>query len=185
MKICLHYRGELKTNGSPKDKHAIRKVFHKQLKQLWSQKPLVDMPNLLGPEIKGDYSLRRQIGDFCFIPLITDKMNVTADIKILLLRPQEPGGIISKGGDIDNRLKTLLDALSKPPHLSALPRTEKPQEDEIPYFYCLLEDDNLITSLDIQTEQLLETGLGRSDVDLTIIIETRISQMTYGNTMFV
>ena len=185
MRICLHYRGELKTNGSPKEKHKIRKIFHKQLKLLWSQKPLVDVQNLLGPERAGDYSLRRKMGEFCFIPLISEKMNVTADLKIIMLRPQEPGGIINRSGDIDNKLKTLLDALSKPPLVEALPRSAKPEDDESPYFFCLLEDDSLITSLDIQTEKLLEIRTERAELEIIVIGETRVTQMTYGNTIFV
>ncbi len=40
MNFTLYYRGQLKSNGGPKEKHLLRKSFHPQLKTLWSQEPL-------------------------------------------------------------------------------------------------------------------------------------------------
>jgi hypothetical protein len=62
---------------------------------------------------------------------------------------------VTQGGDVDNRIKTLLDALKVPNDPSALPDGISLTEDEDPLF-CLFEDDNLITSLAIKTDRLLE-----------------------------
>jgi hypothetical protein len=49
-------------------------------------------------------------------------------LKITLLRPEEPGAIILQSGDIDNRLKTLFDALSVPAQPNQLPKNDAPNE---------------------------------------------------------
>jgi hypothetical protein len=51
---------------------------------------------------------------------------------ITLLRPEAPGNIVTQGGDIDNRLKTLLDALKVPNLPNALPTGAVPEADESP-----------------------------------------------------
>jgi hypothetical protein len=56
-------------------------------------------------------------------------------------------------GDLDNRIKTLLDAL-KIPNDKELPSGAKPSGTENPFF-CLLEDDSLITHIRIITDRLL------------------------------
>jgi hypothetical protein len=97
---------------------------------------------------------------------------MVADLTITLLRPEPPGRIVTQGGDIDNRLKTLLDAL-KIPRESELPAGEVPSEDESPFF-CLVADDALITSLDIKTDRLLDPSAKASEVVLLIRVKTRL-----------
>lgn len=184
MKLTLHYRGPLRANGTPQDKHSIRRALHAQLKTLWSQQPLTDMPTLLvSPPAEGAYSVIRPRGAFTFAPLIVAEMNVVAHIAITLLRPEPPGNLITQGGDIDNRLKTLFDALSMPPHANQIPVGATPGPDESPFF-CLLEDDNLVTAVQVRTEQLLEPGTGGGEVEMLIDVRTSITRHTMGNLTF-
>ncbi len=67
-----------------------------------------------------------------------------AELKIRLLSAAVPGGLLH--GDIDNRLKTLLDALSIPT-LQQMP--EDPEIDLDGRMYCLLEDDGLVTRVEV------------------------------------
>jgi hypothetical protein len=115
MKLLLHYRGPLMSNGSPSHKHSIRRAFHEQLRTLWGQRPLIEMKRLLEPRKPGgDYCLLRDVPPFVFVPLVSEEMNAVAELSILLMRPEPPGGLITTGGDMDNRLKTLFDALTVP-----------------------------------------------------------------------
>ena len=186
MRLVLHYRGPLKANGDPAHKHGLRKTFHAQLKKLWDQKPLSEMPRLLKPRnnvILGDYSLLRSMGSFTFAPLITEEMDVVAELAITLLRPEPPGGLITQGGDMDNRLKTLFDALTIPRNMNQLPSGSVPDPGQQPFF-CLLEDDNLITSISVRTEQLLEPNIDLSLTDLIIQVRTRVTRQTIDNSIF-
>ena len=143
MRLTLHYRGPLRSNGSPLHKHELRRFFHVQLRTLWTQEPLVEAPKLLAPREPNEYSLLRPMGSFTFAPLVSAEMNATAELVVTLLRPEPPGNLLTQGGDIDNRLKTLFDALTMPRHLNALAIGSTPSADEAPFF-CLLEDDNLV-----------------------------------------
>jgi hypothetical protein len=138
MKLVLHYRGKLNAKGKPNHKHMLRRHFHHQLATLWKQEPLIGQPNLLKERTKkGNYSLLRPLGAFIFVPLISNEMNVIAELNITMLRPESPGNLITHGGDVDNRLKTLFDALTMPQHENAIPKGVTPDGDEIPFYFLL------------------------------------------------
>ena len=104
---------------------------------------------------------------------------MVAELDVHVLWPQKPGAIISSGGDIDNRLKTLLDALKVPSEPTAVPPGSTPQEGEVPFF-CLLEDDSLITKLTVDTDRLLEPNTSSGEVELSIKVRTRQLEVLMG-----
>lgn len=180
MRLMLHYRGRLLANGPPNHKHEIREHFHSQLKQLWNQKPLSEQTRLLEPDNRP--CLLRPRGPFVFVPLISETMDVVAELQITILRPERPGSLITQGGDIDSRLKTLFDALAMPRHDNALPSKFNAPEK---HFFCLLEDDNLVTAISLRTEQLLESVEDRNLVDASIHVSTRVSRESWANVSWV
>ncbi len=103
--------------------------------------------------------------------MVCQSLHLVARIHVTLLRPEPPGSIVTQGGDIDNRLKTLLDSLKIPSELNALHADMTPDPGE-ELFFCLLEDDNLITELSVNTKQLLETAHDKSEVIAILDIET-------------
>jgi hypothetical protein len=85
-------------------------------------------------------------------------------------RHDPPGTILSPNGDIDNRLKTLFDALRMPQNDTEIPSDTS--HDGV--FFCLLEDDSLITKLSVNTSQILGQGqFGPNDVELTLHVTVR------------
>jgi hypothetical protein len=87
------------------------------------------------------------------VPLVREDFSLLCSLNILFLRRDFPLGVMSHGG-LDNRLKTLIDSLRKPHSANELVGNEKPGMDEDP-FYCLLEDDDLVTGLAVETDMLL------------------------------
>ena len=79
---------------------------------------------------------------------------------------------MQSGGDIDNRLKTLLDALAMPSQPNALPASATPDSGETPFF-CVLEDDKLITKVSVQTYSLLAPVGSSSEVECTVLVRTK------------
>ncbi|MDE1955329.1 MAG: hypothetical protein KGJ03_06385 [Betaproteobacteria bacterium] len=183
MKFTLHFRGALFANGSPHHKHDLRRVFHHQLRMLWQRQALRDIAEVIyvssDPSAPHGSLIRPAMG-FRFAPLVAASLHAVAEIKIMLMRPEAPGNLITQGGDVDNRLKTLFDALTMPRHANQLPPGVNPTPEEEPFF-CLLEDDNLITSLQVRTEHLLEPGVSPNHVDLFIDVRTCITRPTMGN----
>ena len=182
MEFTLSYRGPLKANGDTREKHRIRREIHKQLSELWKHPPLGHLADMLLVDQPAPVtvSLIQTIEKFKFAPLVSSRLGLFAELAITLLRPHPPGALIAEGGDIDNRLKTLLDALRMPKNGSELPNGEVPQKNETPFF-CLLEDDGLISSLSVSTDRLLEPGLSSSEVLLLLHVRTKVYSRTYAN----
>jgi hypothetical protein len=164
MDFTLQFSGDLKANAGKDDKHRIRKNFHVQMKELWNHQPLRDRQDLKSGLIKNT-------GSFNFLPLISVKLAFTAEIDIIILRPGTPGKIIIEGGDIDNRLKTLFDSFRLPDKIQELPNMASPDEGEDP-FYCLLENDNLITKVSVITDRLLLPSTYSAHVEMFIHVKT-------------
>lgn len=85
-----------------------------------------------------------------YIPLVRKSLDLNCHLNIMFLRQEDPGSLVLQGGDLDNRIKTLFDALKKPePDIAA-----RFQQKHDPT-YCLLESDTLISGFDVDTDRLL------------------------------
>ena len=170
-------------------KHDIRRKLHPQLKQLWAthkflreqrlhpgpRKPDAESRSISDNSYWGDeddvvlavpmvdvIASRYEMFGYKFVPLVREDLSLSCSIDLLFLRRDQPGAVITSG-DIDNRLKTLFDALRLPKCSNELvsknPSDElvfqKPSDDENPFF-CLLEDDSLITKISVETDFLLD-----------------------------
>jgi hypothetical protein len=167
MEFRLIYDGGLLKSSSAKnrrpwEKHSIRRHLHPQLKKLWEVHPAlrsyaartVEERDKPPRKFMDSLAQANQQGDTGFIPLITAPNGLMCELDILLLRPERPGHLIDKSGDIDNRMKTLLDALRIPDSAGEIARRITDEPDPNP-MYCLLQDDNLITGFRVTTDFLL------------------------------
>jgi hypothetical protein len=181
VQFTLIYRGPLPANGDARSKQAIRRQLHPQLKHLFTYPPLIGRVTTMLSEVQ---TLRpniiEHVGGFRFAPLVTTRYDLNATIELLFLRPEPPGRLITQGGDIDNRLKTLFDALRMPRVAGEIPSGDAPQQDEDPFF-CLLQDDALITEIDVKTDVLLEPAASPSEVHLFLRVRTSKTTLSYNN----
>ena len=147
-------------------KQTIRKSFHRQLKQLWQTNKFLkehrlhrdelhlapgQVPHILGRLFSGvgrgetipmvEYiATNFQRNGYRFVPLVCEDFSLLCSLNILFLR-RDFLGVIS-AGDLDNRVKTLIDALRMPKDAHELAGNKAPAPGEDPFF-CLLEDDDL------------------------------------------
>lgn len=198
MRLTLTYRGPLhaqtRKDGRIEEKHSIREKFHKQIRELWTTHPALadifknEAWQLLGDTYKAQLNNPNRmmqafdIEPFRFVPLITRGNWLSCDLDILFLRKEPPGAIVdSESGDIDNRIKVLFDALRIPHNKSELPALAKSDSDEQPFF-CLLEDDSLITGFRLDSERLLfADSASEAEVQLTVRVTIRAIRLTYSN----
>ena len=120
-----------------------------------------------------------------FVPLISKEFGIACSLDILFLRRDGPGNLIRSGGDIDNRIKVLFDALTVPTYNEQV-HGMPPEKGEDPFF-CLLEDDNLITDVKVTTDRLLLPAKEDEhihDVHLTLHVVTKIIDMSKGFSVF-
>ena len=168
MEFYLKYDGPLKSNAGPIDKHRIREYFCPQLKKLWDIKPLNDVKEgFLTPE--GPLSVLKEVDGVVFAPLVSSVLKFICQLDITVLWPEEPGAISERGGDIDNRLKTLFDALQCP-DINQVRPVKQSFVDKRPFF-CLLENDKLITSVNIRTHTLL---CSENETDVFVLIHVMV-----------
>ena len=188
MKFRLLYEGQLAPRPKAKleDIHAIRMALDPQLRALWQFPPLSSSaPKLLQYKTEADpnsIGIAETRGNWPFIPIVSKKIDLQCALDITFLRQQAPGQLIGDGGDIDNRLKTLLDALSVPP-----PAQKKFFHEEVSEpspgqaIFCLLQDDSLIIRLTVETDRLLRPASSKHDLMALIQVSVTASQLTYAN----
>ena len=109
MKFKLVYVGEVKINPKKRSQHLqdIRDILSPQLKRLSEISPYNEIKSRL--EKKG--KAIKTVGGVKFFPLITPDLNLLAELDIQILHPEL---LETPRADIDNRMKTLLDALKRP-----------------------------------------------------------------------
>ena len=170
MEFRLLYQGPLLPSGNrntrPAQKHAIRSSLHPQLRRQWQMhaglRQLAASVAYPGSALRADDE-RVTAGTTCigkkwalfgheFVPMVTSEHFVRCSLDILLLRPEEKKFIFEQG-DIDGQVKTIFDALQIPKSLEQA-GGKGPQDDETPFF-CLLEDDRLISEVRVNADQLL------------------------------
>ena len=116
-----------------------------------------------------------------FFPLVRDTLALSCSLKIQFLR-QGPRGRVYQGGDLDGRLKLLLDALSVPQN-----DNEVCEDDAIEQpVYCLVEDDRLVTGFEVVSEELLtaDDGAAENLVHLVITVDVRVDRARGYNEIF-
>lgn len=177
---------------------AIRDQFHPQLKFLWEThsalrrlKQTAVVSKNAGRDLDFSDSPFHQPRDFAqfpmreheidlsapilenekrYIPLVRKSLDLTCHLGILFLRQEDPGSLILQGGDIDNRIKTLFDALRKPD-----PDVAERYPQQFDPLYCLLESDTLISGFDVDTDRLLLPKTSEeSEVHLVIEVTVRV-----------
>lgn len=155
LEFRLTYDGELKSatkaKGRVEHKHAIRRVFHRQLKALWGTHPALGPVNNQRIWEREDFTVFHRDG-FKWLPLVLKNQFMICELDVLILRRGRPGNFITQG-DIDGKVKTLFDALQRPENGVLSNEGLAPEEGEEP-FYCLLEDDALINKASIETDSL-------------------------------
>lgn len=208
MEFRLLYSGELPGSGNksrPEVKHRLRQSFHPQLRRLWhTNRGLKMLLKHEGETWLRDHPVRlfepglMQYTDdeyfdagtsgiaerwarngFKFIPLVTESLTLRCSLDITFLRPEEPHLLI-QGGDLDGRVKTIFDSLRMPSNPEETGGIG-PQHDETPFF-CLLEDDKLISEIRVTTDELLLLPMQRQvkPTDVFTVIHVKIKPAAKG-----
>lgn len=195
MRFTLYYDGPLLSSASDariREKQRIRESLYPQLLELWRTHPALpkphgrdwsgwskwDWPELMAPWWRNKSIYPRR--GIRFVPLVRQDISTICELSVIFLRPGYPGSIF-KGGDIDNRIKTLSDGLCVPQEAQLNDvQVNHPLEDP---FFCLLEDDSLISSWSIRTAQLLSSlPDDRKDyVRLIIDVDIKITKLDADN----
>jgi hypothetical protein len=202
MRFHLVYQGPLPSSGNSSKKPgsvvAIRKALSPQIEYLWKTHNALQTLLKTGAKritgtsfgVSGPPPTPRQMAerfpdhfeDCCrnidmggkwYMPLVRQSLNLACELDILFLRQQDPGVLVSQGGDIDNRIKVLLDALRMP---------ERDEHDRDPPegagLFTLMQSDTLITRLNVDTDRLLTPQTDKPhEVNLVIAVKVNVLQV--------
>jgi hypothetical protein len=177
VEFRLLFDGPIGSDSRAPIKHEIRRALHPQLRRLWlvnrnlrqlaeyeGQKAHAELQSKNGEKpthLSQDEAIQfafRAWGDnwnrdpFRCVPLVTKDMGIVCKIDILLLRPEDDTYVMAHG-DLDGQVKTLFDGL-RMPNNQAETGNASPTADENPFF-CLLEDDRLVSELRVDSDKLL------------------------------
>ena len=181
VEIHLNFRGAIPSGanrggGRVEAKDTMREAFSEQLSELAKHEPrlmsevmashdAVFRRQELVPAIPGSQPAGPIPGvEFhgrLFSAIVSAERKLVCHLDITLLRRGAPGGIVHLG-DLDNRLKTIFDALRVPRNENEAIAPSFPAPRRIgasivrPWTLCLLEDDSFITQLTIKSGRLLE-----------------------------
>ncbi len=100
-----------------------------------------------------DLGVLRELEGHVFAPLVARSLHLFLELEVLLLRAEAAGRIVSGGGDIDNRLKTLFDALRAP--ISKQEIKDRARVSSRDPLVVLLEDDDRATRVNVETDRWL------------------------------
>lgn len=193
MEVTLVYRGTLPASQGD-DKHTdakqrIRKCFSEQLRNLWEVDPhlrivvgeqrfaeaILEKRRLQPLKLDRAYAFARVLVCGYRTLAIANTFNgIVCHLHVALFRREDPGAVVH-GGDLDNRLKTLLDALRMPQAESEVPGNMWGKNEEM--LYCLLEDDSLISRLSIETRRLrtpAAAGEGTDYAELVVDVTFKV-----------
>jgi hypothetical protein len=205
MRFTLIYHGPLFGSGNkskPDKVRDLRDQLHPQLKYLWDNNTALKhlrqsaIVGRLGPDLALTQSpftaprdlerfpIRENEVDLCepiaqggvsYIPLVRKSLDLNCRLDIHFLRQEDPGSLVLQGGDVDNRIKMLFDALRKP-DLDV--QQQYPQAHQVNY--CLLESDSLIASFGVTTDRLLFPETEHPN-EVHLLIEVTINVLRVGN----
>ena len=144
MRLTLTYRGNLPATqrGVGKVKAVLREAFHPQIAAQFGHR--------LGPAVR---EASTEINGHTFVAPAHPRLRTAAELEVLLLTPASSRSV----GDVDNRLKTLVDGLTRPANTEQM-QSFKPPAPGGPT-YCLMDDDQLVKRLTVDARRWFEPGI--------------------------
>lgn len=204
VEFSLTYQGPLPACNSARDdakseyKQKIRLEFAEQLASHWNREevlkgwkrigfdvvPLVDRKPVTTALLRNTspHFLVEMCG-YRWLPIVTRSNGLICELDIRLKRRSDPGEIFvsgDDGGDLDNRLKILLDALRMPLSAKECPGNmcgPGARDGRWVELITLLEDDSLISKVTIEARRLntapkADQGHDWAEIDIQAVLKT-------------
>lgn len=171
MKLTLTYQGPLPPRqraANTKVKASLRRAFHPQIRTQVAQR-LRNSATLCTTEVDG----------VPFISPAHPQMRTAVELEVLLLVPHTAARV----GDLDNRVKTLVDGLTRPQNRQQMQHHSPPPEGEGEPTYCLMDDDELVRRLSIDSRPWFDDTIARGAVLAVITASFVGSSASEGLTM--
>ncbi len=185
MRFPLSFEGPLPSSGNddplrPKESKlkavwAIRDYINPQLKKLFETHHALQGRTEESRVLMHALIPRIVVDGHLFFPLARSSFKLKCGLDITMLVNHDPASVVTRSGDLDNRLKTLFDGLRTPASHQEIKRFKDVGAPDADDYFCLLQDDGLITSLRIETLRNLAPSPTAGDdhvkINLMVTIE--------------
>lgn len=174
MRLTLTYEGLLpsKQRGISPAKALLRQEFHPQIKD--------QIAHML---VHDEKHVTSEVDGFKFISPAHSKYRTAVELDVLLLTRSSR----RSPGDVDNRLKTLLDGLTRPQNTQQMQSFQEPKDGGPTY--CLMDDDQLVSRLTIDSRHWFNSKHGENDalavVTATLVLGRNVDMSAPVGSMFV
>lgn len=157
VKMTLSYRGPLPTKqrGVSPVKSALREHFHPQIRD--------QSVGMMSGEAK--VRLTTDVGDYRFRSPAHSAMRTAVELDVMILAPRGR----TPPGDLDNRLKTLIDGLTRPASEQQLLGHVPPSEGGPTY--CLMDDDALVERISVDSRPWFDPTASVGEVLVIVTAE--------------
>ena len=156
MELHLVYRGKLpakRSRGVSPIKSQLRASFHSQIQ--------AQVEVLLSGTSKSWSHLESEVDGIRFRSPVHSGFATAANLEVTMLVPSKG----RRAGDLDNRIKTLVDGLTRPANSQQLQGYVPPSN--FGPTYCLLDDDGLVQGLSVETRPWYDPG---ADADEALVL---------------
>lgn len=152
MHITLTYKGPVQGNARKQsDVWRLRKSFHKQLYKLSLTNEFEYVEKYANQDTEKSHpNIGIDVANSRYVPFITSKMKTRCSLYVRVFRGVRQYNPVLGNVDLDNRVKTLIDALRAPQQIS------ETKESDGTVRYVLLEDDSLIDGITVKSGHYLD-----------------------------
>lgn len=175
--IYLTYRGQIPSKASSLDAvWNMRKSFHRQLETLWGKEPFAVLKRWEDSNFAAQApNFLRSIGDQVFVPFYGEAVGVGVRLEIKLLTGLPQQAVISSG-DLDNRVKRIIDALRAPTQKGEIVANLEPNSR----WYCVMDDDSSVKEVTASLAPYLDSN-DPSESFVFVRVRTSPTAVTFAN----
>lgn len=187
MEIDLTYDGLLPAsgNGKPSDEKlknlwAMRREFQAQLRHLYDENPVLRGEG--GAEARAFSRIVRapiEKEGRIYWALVSNRAKLKCSLEIGVLLNEDLPSVIRQSGDLDNRVKSIIDSLRLPGKYQEIQKYG-PSAEEQP-FICLMEDDALVSGLNLTAGRLLKPNTPAQWAKVSVHVKVKIAEKTFEN----
>jgi hypothetical protein len=178
MDIHLTYRGRIPSKSTSLEAvWNMRKSFHVQLAKLWGKQPFDILEDWEKSGFaSGARNFLRQIEDQVFVPFYSEAVGIGVQLDIKLLTGSPPQQSTISSGDLDNRIKRIIDALRAPTQRGELIQNLLPKSR----WYCVMDDGSAVKQLNASLAPYLDSD-DPSESFAFITVRTAATKVTMDN----
>jgi hypothetical protein len=178
LEIILTYEGRIPSKASSKEAvWDMRRSFDRQLKKLWGKEPFDVLKKWEEAPFGGgapNFLVHRK--DQLFVPYYGHAVGVGVSLDIRLLTGMPDRQAVINAGDLDNRIKRIIDALQAPTQNGELLDDLEPDQR----WHCLVDNDSAVLGLQARLGPYL--GSADPSISFAVIVARPVAiRVTIGN----